>query len=47
MPVGGGIDPASYKFLWGPRAYEETSKLQVIDYVLLVCSNDVRSSLAL
>ncbi|CAK7313695.1 Melanoma-associated antigen 9 [Vulpes lagopus] len=29
------------------RAYEETSKLQVIDYVLLVRSNDVRSSLAL
>ena len=47
MPVGGRIDPAYYEFLWGPRAYEETSKLQVIDYVLLVRSNDVSSSLAL
>ncbi|CAD7666741.1 unnamed protein product [Nyctereutes procyonoides] len=36
-----GSDPALYEFLWGPRAYEETSKLQVIDYVLLVRSKDV------
>ena len=26
-------DPPRYKFLWGPWAYVETSKLKVLDYL--------------
>ena len=29
-------DPARYEFLWGPRAYAETSKQQVMAFVLRV-----------
>ncbi|XP_072814243.1 melanoma-associated antigen 8-like [Vicugna pacos] len=29
-------DPARYEFLWGPRAYTETSKLQVLEHFLRV-----------
>ena len=29
-------DPARYEFLWGPRAYAETSKEQVMAFVLRV-----------
>nr|XP_055194115.1 melanoma-associated antigen 8-like [Nyctereutes procyonoides] len=45
-PVAGS-DPVRYEFLWGPRAYEETTKLQVMDYVFQVSSSLVVSSLAL
>ncbi|XP_045644760.1 melanoma-associated antigen 9-like [Ursus americanus] len=40
-------DPARYEFLWGPRAYAETSKLQVLEYLLRVNSRQPGSSLAL
>uniref|UniRef100_A0A7N5K2E7 MAGE domain-containing protein n=1 Tax=Ailuropoda melanoleuca TaxID=9646 RepID=A0A7N5K2E7_AILME len=33
-----GSDPALYEFLWGPRAYAETSKFQVLEYLLRVNS---------
>ncbi|XP_007470234.1 PREDICTED: melanoma-associated antigen 10-like [Lipotes vexillifer] len=36
-------DPARYEFLWGPRAYAETSKWQVLQHLLSVCSMDPRS----
>ena len=26
-------DPAHYEFLWGPRAYVETSKFKVLEYL--------------
>ncbi|XP_041596454.1 melanoma-associated antigen 10-like [Vulpes lagopus] len=42
-----GSDPARNEFLWGPRAYEETNKLQVMDFLLLVGSNNLGSSLIL
>nr|XP_055161402.1 melanoma-associated antigen 8-like [Nyctereutes procyonoides] len=32
-----GSDPARNEFLWGPRASEETSKLQVMNYMLQCC----------
>eukprot|EP00071_Canis_lupus_P016357 XP_005641977.1 melanoma-associated antigen 8-like [Canis lupus familiaris] len=41
-----GSNPARYEFLWGPRAHEETSKLQVMEYVLWVNSRWPVSSLA-
>ncbi|XP_045850608.1 melanoma-associated antigen 8-like [Meles meles] len=31
-----GSDPARYEFLWGPRAHAETSRLQVLEYLLRV-----------
>ncbi|CAD7679404.1 unnamed protein product [Nyctereutes procyonoides] len=42
-----GSDPARNEFLWGPRASEETSKLQVMNYLLQVSSNNLGSSLVL
>ena len=30
-------DPACYEFLWGPRAYVETSKFKVLEYLDKVC----------
>ncbi|XP_038305154.1 melanoma-associated antigen 4-like [Canis lupus familiaris] len=33
-----GSDPTRYEFLWGPRAYEETSKLRVMEYLLHINS---------
>ena len=36
-------DPAHYEFLWGPRAYAETSKCQVLEHLLRVNSLDPRS----
>ncbi|CAK7313612.1 Melanoma-associated antigen 10 [Vulpes lagopus] len=42
-----GSDPARNEFLWGPRASEETSKLQVMNYMLQVGSNNLGSSLVL
>ncbi|KAM9041234.1 melanoma-associated antigen 8-like [Megaptera novaeangliae] len=36
-------DPARYEFLWGPRAYAETSKWQVLEYLLRVNGWDPRS----
>ncbi|CAD7679406.1 unnamed protein product [Nyctereutes procyonoides] len=42
-----GSDPARNEFLWGPRAYKETNKLQVMDFLLLVGSNNLGSSLVL
>ncbi|CAK7313747.1 Melanoma-associated antigen 11 [Vulpes lagopus] len=42
-----GSDPACNEFLWGPRASEETSKLQVMNYMLQVGSNNLGSSLVL
>ncbi|XP_036031498.1 melanoma-associated antigen B4-like [Onychomys torridus] len=31
-----GGDPPSYQFLWGPRAYAETSKMKVMDFLAKV-----------
>ncbi|XP_044924021.1 melanoma-associated antigen 8-like [Mustela putorius furo] len=31
-----GGDPARYEFLWGPRAHMETSRVQVLEYLLRV-----------
>ncbi|XP_034509429.1 melanoma-associated antigen 8-like [Ailuropoda melanoleuca] len=42
-----GSDPARYEFLWGPRAYAETSKLQVLEYMMQVNPGQQPSSLAL
>ncbi|CAD7682878.1 unnamed protein product [Nyctereutes procyonoides] len=42
-----GSDPARYEFLWGPRAYTETSKLQVLEYFLQVNRRQPGSSLSL
>ncbi|XP_038445457.1 melanoma-associated antigen 10-like [Canis lupus familiaris] len=42
-----GSDPARNEFLWGPRASEETSKLQVMNYMLQIGSNNLGSSLVL
>ncbi|XP_048071906.1 melanoma-associated antigen 8-like [Ursus arctos] len=42
-----GSDPARYEFLWGPRAYAETSKFQVLEYLLRVSRGQQPSSLAL
>ncbi|XP_036695237.1 melanoma-associated antigen 10-like [Balaenoptera musculus] len=36
-------DPARYEFLWGPRAHAETSKWQVLEYLLRVSGWDPRS----
>ncbi|XP_067579303.1 melanoma-associated antigen 8-like [Pseudorca crassidens] len=36
-------DPARYEFLWGARAYAETSKWQVLEHLLRVSSLDPRS----
>ncbi|XP_036695848.1 melanoma-associated antigen 10-like [Balaenoptera musculus] len=36
-------DPARYGFLWGPRAYAETSKWQVLEHLLRVSGWDLRS----
>ena len=36
-------DPARYEFLWGPRAYEETSKQQVMAFVLRVRQRALRA----
>ena len=50
--VGGGYleyrqvpdsDPARYEFLWGPRAYAETSKEQVMAFVLRVRQRALRA----
>ncbi|XP_069320276.1 melanoma-associated antigen 11-like [Eulemur rufifrons] len=38
-------DPVCYEFLWGPRAYAETSKMKVLEYVLKVNRSDPRSFL--
>ncbi|XP_032474927.1 melanoma-associated antigen 8-like [Phocoena sinus] len=35
-------DPARYEFLWGPRAYAEASKWQVLEHLLRVNSMDPR-----
>ncbi|XP_004416326.1 PREDICTED: melanoma-associated antigen 9-like [Odobenus rosmarus divergens] len=42
-----GSDPARYEFLWGPRAHAETSKSQVLEYLLQVRRGQLASSLAL
>lgn len=42
-----GSDPARNEFLWGPRAYEETSKVQVMDFLLQIGSNNLGFSLVL
>ena len=36
-------DPAHYEFLWGPRAYAETSKQQVMAFVLRVRQRALRA----
>ena len=36
-------DPARYEFLWGPRAYAEASKWQVLEYLLRASGWDLRS----
>nr|XP_012420220.1 PREDICTED: melanoma-associated antigen 9 [Odobenus rosmarus divergens] len=42
-----GSDPACYEFPWGPRAHTETSKLQVLEYLLRVNRRQPGSSLIL
>ncbi|CAD7666744.1 unnamed protein product [Nyctereutes procyonoides] len=42
-----GSNPARNEFLWGPRAYKETNKLQGMDFVLQVGSKNLGSSLVL
>nr|XP_035956769.1 melanoma-associated antigen 8-like [Halichoerus grypus] len=42
-----GSDPARYEFLWGPRAHAETSKLQMLEYLLRLNLGQPASSLAL
>ncbi|XP_035581621.1 LOW QUALITY PROTEIN: melanoma-associated antigen 9-like [Zalophus californianus] len=42
-----GSDPARYEFPWGPRAHTETSKLQVLEYLLRVNLRQPGSSLIL
>ncbi|XP_004412743.1 PREDICTED: melanoma-associated antigen 4-like [Odobenus rosmarus divergens] len=42
-----GSDPARYEFPWGPRAHAETSKLQILEYLLRVNRGQPDSSLAL
>ncbi|XP_044768135.1 melanoma-associated antigen 9-like, partial [Neomonachus schauinslandi] len=41
-----GSDPARYEFLWGPRAHNETSKWQMLDYFLRLDLEEPASSLA-
>ena len=36
-------DPARYEFLWGPRAYEETSKQQVMAFALRITQRALRA----
>ena len=36
-------DPARYEFLWGPRAYAETSKEQIMAFVLRVKQRVLRA----
>ncbi|XP_005406544.1 PREDICTED: melanoma-associated antigen 10-like [Chinchilla lanigera] len=36
-------DPAQYEFLWGPRAYAETSKMKVLEHLAKVNRRDPRS----
>ena len=40
-------DPAYNEFLWGSRACKETDKLQVMDFLLQVNSNNLGSYLVL
>nr|XP_025717442.1 melanoma-associated antigen 8-like [Callorhinus ursinus] len=42
-----GSDPAHYEFPWGSRAHAETSKLQMLEYLLRVRRRQLASSLAL
>ena len=35
--------PARCEFLWGPRAYAETSKCQVMEFMLRVNERDLRA----
>ncbi|XP_077920941.1 melanoma-associated antigen 10-like [Halichoerus grypus] len=42
-----GSDPARYEFLWGPRAHAETSRLQVLEYLLQVNRRQPGSSIIL
>ncbi|XP_032185629.1 melanoma-associated antigen 8-like [Mustela erminea] len=41
-----GNDPVRYEFLWGPRAHAETSRMQVLEYLLRVYPGLPVSSLA-
>uniref|UniRef100_G1QEH7 MAGE domain-containing protein n=1 Tax=Myotis lucifugus TaxID=59463 RepID=G1QEH7_MYOLU len=36
-------DPARYEFLWGPRAYAETTKLKILEFLAQVNGSDPRS----
>ncbi|XP_049622817.1 melanoma-associated antigen B10-like [Suncus etruscus] len=33
-----GSDSSHYEFLWGPRAFEETSKMKVLEYLAKICN---------
>ncbi|XP_004645952.1 melanoma-associated antigen B2-like [Octodon degus] len=37
-----GSDPACYQFQWGPRAYAETSKMKVLEFLAKVTCSEVR-----
>ncbi|KAM6151617.1 melanoma-associated antigen B10-like [Rhynchocyon petersi] len=36
-------DPATYEFLWGPRAYAETSKLKVLEFLAKINGTNINS----
>ncbi|XP_055986236.1 melanoma-associated antigen 4-like [Sorex fumeus] len=38
-----GSIPAHYQFLWGPRAYAETTKMDVLDFLLKIYVNEQKS----
>ncbi|KAM4818554.1 melanoma-associated antigen 11-like [Thomomys bottae] len=38
-----GSDPILYEFMWGPRAYEETTKMKVLQHWAKFCKVDPRS----
>ncbi|XP_012881923.1 PREDICTED: melanoma-associated antigen B5-like [Dipodomys ordii] len=35
-------DPPCYEFLWGPKAYRETNKMEVLEFLAKVSKNDPR-----
>lgn len=38
-----GRDPGYYEFLWGPRAYAETSKMKVLEFFARISDIDIKS----
>ncbi|XP_053328896.1 non-structural maintenance of chromosomes element 3 homolog isoform X2 [Spea bombifrons] len=36
-------DPLEYEFCWGPRAYKETSKMKILEFVSMIQNKDPKS----